>query len=66
MTECCETCKRHMKLVEYVYGEHGCTHLDLGGFACLAFIDEGKVIWMVNVNSKLGMCECYQPKEEKR
>lgn len=64
MNECCENCKKNLKLVEYVYDERGCTHLNLGGYACLAFIDEGEIIWMIGQNPKMGMCECYQPKEE--
>lgn len=63
MTECCETCRHKTKLVMYDYSFGGCKHIELDGFACLSFVNEGQTEWMVGSNPKVEKCEAYEPKE---
>ena len=46
------------------YSQGGCRDYELGGYICLAFVDEGKAIWMIGQNEYTGFCECFMPKEE--
>ena len=64
MQECCNTCKRKMKLVKLDYSQGGCIHTDYKGFACLALAYEGEVAHMVGIDGT-GICEMYSPKEDK-
>lgn len=51
-------CKRRMKLVQANYSERGCESHDMVGFACMAFTDEGIVMWMCGKDAC--MCEYYK------
>ena len=62
MEECCATCKRRVKLVMFDYGHGGCEHHDMG-YACMAFVDDGQVTWMVGDDPEVDRCECWEPKE---
>ena len=59
MKECCKTCIHKFKLEKWDY-EVGCKHSDMEGYACTAYIDEGLIINVVNMNEKNGICECYE------
>lgn len=63
MMECCNTCKRKMRLEKLDYSQGGCKHTDMEGFACLALASEGVISWMVGLRGD-GMCEEYVPMEE--
>lgn len=63
--ECCNTCKRQAKLEQLDYSTVGCKHTMMDGFACMAFVDEGVVNWMVGNNGE-GQCEEYISREAKR
>lgn len=60
--ECCATCKKCLSLERWYYSNSGCVHETMEEYACLAFVDEGKVIWMVGTDKNIDMCECYQSK----
>ena len=64
MSECCKSCKRRLDLKMSDYSQGGCRDYELGGYICLAFVDEGKAIWMIGQNEYTGFCECFMPKEE--
>lgn len=55
-------CKHRMKIEQFNYYPHGCDHKEMGGFACLAFINEDTVVWMTGVDGC--MCECYKSRNE--
>lgn len=57
--ECCATCRGRMDLVKFDYSDDGCGRTDLDGFVCMAFQNEGKAIWMVDVDEEKDHCECY-------
>lgn len=63
MDECCATCRKMKKLVQFDYSQGGCNHTDMDGYVCLVFVGEGEVVWMVGEDAETGMCECYEPKE---
>ena len=64
MKECCNTCARQMKLEKLDYSKGGCVHTMQEGYACLLFVDEGIVNWMVGGSGE-GVCEEYRPRKEK-
>lgn len=64
--ECCNTCKRKMRLVKFDYSQGGCIHTDYDGYACLALAYEGEVVHMVGEDPATGMCEMYAQREEKK
>lgn len=64
MQECCNTCKRKMKLVKLDYSKGGCIHTNYEGFACLALAYEGEVAHMVGIDGS-GICEMYSPREDR-
>ena len=59
--ECCATCAKRLRIVCYDYRYHGCTHVSLGGYVCLAMANEGMAVWMLGANETYG-CEEYLPK----
>lgn len=64
MNECCNTCKRKMKLVKLDFSQDGCKETYYDGFACLAFANEGEVDHMFGLDPTRGICEMYSPREE--
>lgn len=64
MNECCNTCKRKMKLVKLDYSSGGCKHVYYDGFACMAFADENEINHMVGLDPETGVCEMYSPREK--
>ena len=62
MKECCRNCKYKMTLERFDYGHGGCQHSIEDGFACIAFIAEGTVVHMVNIDEDV-LCECYKRRD---
>ena len=59
MKECCANCKNRYKLKKFDYSREGCDHADMDGFICMAFASEKQATWMVGINERFGICECF-------
>ena len=62
---CCANCRHKYTLEKWDYSHGGCDHSVMNGYACMSFAKEGIAVWMVGEDPDYGMCECYEPKEEK-
>ena len=64
--ESCASCKKRLNLTKFDYlPVGGCKHTKLEGFACMAFANEGEVVWMVGIDENNDQCECYQRRKKK-
>ena len=68
MNECCESCSNCLEIDRIDYRKAGSgesIHSTTEGFICTAFSNEGVGCWMIGLDRKTGMCECYSPASEK-
>ena len=62
---CCANCRHKYSVEKLDYSHGGCEHTKLEGFICMGLAYEGWAYWMVGEDPEYGMCEEYDPKEEK-
>ena len=63
MNDCCEICKRKVRIEKWDYNEPGVRKTSLKGYGCLAMLNEGLVIQMIGTDEWKDTCEMFEEKE---
>lgn len=61
----CANCRHQYDIRKWDYSHGGCEHTAPDGFICIGEPSVGIAVWIVGIDSDFGMCECYEPKEER-
>lgn len=62
--QCCENCALRYEIRKWSYSDGQCEHTTPEGYICMAAADERTAIWMVGLNSEVGMCEAFVSKNK--